>query len=164
MTAHVTARRKAHSARRYYTVAARNRQWCRREARREARAYAKARRVHRSAAWWRRYYSPAAVAKRRRAEAKAVRDIRKYLREEKRAVLASGKKWINYPACPSQVKSKIYHTAAARKRQEERKKKRIECRRALRRIKAYDASKAAKSKKASKAVKASKAKSGRSSC
>jgi hypothetical protein len=148
----INGRRAAHAARRAQRAA--NRAYCRRLNRKEARDYAKA--VHRSAAWWRHYDNPRVAARRRRHARLVARDVRKYDRQEKRRVLAAGKTWINYPACPSMVTTKIHHTLAAQKRKEERKAKRIACRRAVAGVSASTGSKAAKSKKASKAAKSKK--------
>jgi hypothetical protein len=128
--------------------------YCRRLNIQEAREYA--RETRHTQSWWRWYFSPRQVAKRRRARAKALRREQAYVRREKAYLAKHGLRWVSYPKCPAIAKAR--HQAAERKKRDElaaaRRRRAAACRRALG---PYPASKAARAAKASRAAKPSKA-------
>jgi hypothetical protein len=161
---HVTTRRDAHKTQRAAIHAARESAYCRRLEAKITREYAHE--AKHSAGWWKWYWSPKQVAKRKRKAAKAIRRERAYQRREKAYLKSVGRSWIKYPSCPDTArnKHKAQEKAARKSREAARKRKRAACRAALAASAGYPATASAKAAKSAKARKSAKAASGRSKC
>jgi hypothetical protein len=163
----VHGRRQFHGRGRVSIHARRTSAYCRRVNQREARQDRHD--ARHSQGWWKWYFSPRQVAKRKRRKVKALRRLHAGQRREKKYLHMAGKTWINYPACPSRVSAERKAATERRhKREAERRKARRQrearCRRAQQSQTSSKGTRAARAAKARKSSKSAKAKSGRSKC
>lgn len=149
-------RRASHSQRRAHVQARHESAFCRRENARESRAIIAG--LHRSNAFWRRFWSPKQVAKRRRLARIAARRAAARRRREQAAL---GGKFVHFAKCPTRL------SAAAKRairKEQAHKAKVAACRRALAAKSASRSLKGAAAAPSSKSAKSRKAKSGRTKC